>query len=76
MMSSKLLLLQIATKHSDKTFISMEARFFVLKGYITCEISVLNTNVDLFIEKLKEAIAKTEKRDNNIEILRGNINFL
>ena len=29
------------TKHSDKPFMNMEAKLFLLKGYIDCEISIL-----------------------------------
>ena len=32
----------------------MEAKFSVLKGYTDCEISILNSKVDLFIESSKE----------------------
>ena len=42
------------TKHSDKAFMNMEAKFSALKGYIECEISILNSKVDLFIESLKK----------------------
>ena len=38
---------------------NMEATFSALKGYIDCEISVLNGKVDLFIESLKEAMERT-----------------
>ena len=55
----------------------MEATFSALKGYTDCEISILNSKVDLFIEALKEALTKTEKGEsNNIEILQENIRFL
>ena len=65
------------TKHSDKAFMNMEAKFSALKGYIECEISILNSKVDLFFESLKETITKIEKREsNNIEILQENIRFL
>ena len=65
------------TKHSDKAFMNMEAKCSVLKGYIDCEISILNNKVDLFIDSLKETITKIEKREsNNIEILQENSRFL
>ena len=65
------------TKHSDKAFMNMEAKFSALKAYIDCEISVLNSKVDLFIDSLKETITKIEKLEsNNIEILQENIRFL
>ena len=38
---------------------NMEATFSALKGYIDCEISILNGKVDLFIESLKEAVERT-----------------
>ena len=53
---------------------NMEAKFYALKGYIDCEISILNSKIDQFIESLKETITKIEKRESNsIEILQGNI---
>ena len=56
---------------------NMEAKFSALKVYIDCEISILNSKVDLFIELLKETIIKLEKRENsNIKILQENICFL
>ena len=65
------------TKHSDKAFMNMEAKFSALKGYIDCEISILNSKVDQFIESLKETITKIEKRESSsIEILQENIRFL
>ena len=65
------------TKHSDKAFMNMEAKFSALKGYIDCEISILNSKVDQFIESLKETITKIEKRESSsIEILQQNIRFL
>ena len=65
------------TKHSDKGFMNMEAKFSALKGYIDCEISILNSKVDQFIESLKETITKIEKRESSsIEILQQNIRFL
>ena len=66
------------TKHSDKkAFMNMEAKFSALKGCIDCEISILNSKVDLFINSLKLTITKIEKREsNNIEILLENIRFL
>ena len=54
----------------------MEAKFTALKGYIDCEISILNSEVDQFIESLKEAITKIEKRESSIEILQANIRLL
>ena len=35
---------------------NMEAKFSALKGYLDCEISSLNSKVDLFIESLKEKV--------------------
>ena len=65
------------TKHSDKAFMNMEAKFPALKGYIDCEISILNSKVDQFIESLKETVTKIEKRESSsIEILQENIRFL
>ena len=56
---------------------NMEAKFFALKGYIDCQISILNSKVDLFIDSLTETITKIEKRESsNIEILQENIRFL
>ena len=56
---------------------NMEAKFSALKGYIDCEISSLNSKVDLFIESLKETITKVEKSDNNnMEILQESTRFL
>ena len=53
---------------------NMEAKFYALKGYIDCEISILNSKIDQFIESLKETITKIEKRESNsIEILQENI---
>ena len=55
----------------------MEGKFSALKGYIDCEISILNNKVDQFIELLKEAITKIEKcESSSIEILQVNIFFL
>ena len=62
------------TKQSDQAFMNMEAKFSALKGYIDCEISILNSKVDQFIESLKESITKIEKRESSsIEILQENI---
>ena len=36
----------------------MEATFSALKGYTDCEISILNSKVDPFIESLKETTTK------------------
>ena len=56
---------------------NMEAKFPALKGYIDCEISILNSKVDQFIESLKETVTKIEKRESSsIEILQENIRFL
>ena len=56
---------------------NMEAKFSALKGYLDCEISSLNSKVDLFIESLKETITKVEKSDNNnMEILQESTRFL
>ena len=61
-------------KQSDQAFMNMEAKFSALKGYIDCEISILNSKVDQFIESLKESITKIEKRESSsIEILQENI---
>ena len=65
------------TKQSDRAFMNIQAKFSALRGYIDCEISILNSKVDLFIESLKETITKIEKRErNNIEFLQENIRFL
>ena len=82
MLASKLLLPQndnisSLAIHSNKAFMNMEAKFTALKGYIDCEISILNSEVDQFIESLKEAITKIEKRESSIiEILQANIRLL
>ena len=82
MLASKLLLPQndnisSLAIHSNKAFMNMEAKFTALKGYIDCEISILNSKVDQFIESLKEAITKIEKRESSIiEILQANIRLL
>ena len=56
---------------------NMEAKFSALKSYLDCEISSLNSKVDLFIESLKETITKVEKSDNNnMEILQESTRFL
>ena len=56
---------------------NMKAKFSALKGYIDCEISILTSKVDLFIDSLKETITKIEKRESNkIEILQENIRLL
>ena len=56
---------------------NMEVKFSALKGYLDCEISSLNSKVDLFIESLKETITKVEKSDsNNMEILEESTRFL
>ena len=63
--------------HSNKAFMNMEAKFTALKGYIDREISILISKVDQFIESLKEAITKIEKRESSIiEILQENIRLL
>ena len=55
----------------------MEATFSVLKGYINCEISVLNGKVDLFIKISRETITKKEKYENNdVEVFQENISFM
>ena len=41
---------------------NMESKFSALKGYINCEISILNSKADQFIESLKKRITKIEKR--------------
>ena len=65
------------TKQSDRAFMNIQARFSATKGYIDWEISFLNSNVDLFIESLKETITKIEKREsNNMEILQEKVRFL
>ena len=56
---------------------NMEAKFSALKVYIDCEISILNSKVDLFIESLKETITKIEKLESSSKkILQENIRFL
>ena len=56
---------------------NMEAKFSALKSNIDCEISILNSKVDLLNESLKETITKIEKREkNNMKILHENIRFL
>ena len=58
---------------------NMESKLSAIKGYIDCEISILNSKVDQFIESLKETITKIEKLDsisNSIKILQENIRFL
>ena len=56
---------------------NMEATFSVLKGYINCEISILNSKVYQVTESLKERIIKIEKRESSsIEIIQENIRFL
>ena len=65
------------TEHSDKALMTLEAKFSALKGYIDCEISILNCKVDLFIESWREARTKIDKHENNnMEILQENIRFL
>ena len=65
------------TKHTDKDFMNMEAKFSALKCYVDCEISIVNSKVDQFIESLKETITKTEKHESSsIEILQENVRFL
>ena len=55
----------------------MEATFSLLKGYINCEISVLNSKVDLFIKISRETITKKEKYENNdVEVFQENISFM
>ena len=55
----------------------MEATFSVLKGYINCEISVLNGKVDLFIKISRETITKKENyENNNVEVFQENISFV
>ena len=82
MLASKLLLPQndnisSLAIHSNKAFMNMEAKFTALKGYIDREISILISKVDQFIESLKEAITKIEKRESSIiEILQENIRLL
>ena len=51
------------TKQSDRAFMNIQAKFSALRDYIDCEISILNSKVDLFIESLKETITKVEKRE-------------
>ena len=56
---------------------NMEAKVSALKGYINCEILILNSKVDQLIESLKERITKIEKLASScIEILQENIRFL
>ena len=56
---------------------NMETNFSALKGYIDCEISILNSKADQFIESLKKTITKIEKLESNsIETLQENICFL
>ena len=56
---------------------NMEAKFSVLKGYIDCEISILNIKIELYIESSKETITKIKKRENNnMGIFHENIRFL
>ena len=56
---------------------NMEAKFSALKGYIDCEILILNSKVDQFTELLKETITKIETcESNSIDILQENICFL
>ena len=56
---------------------NMEARFYALKGYIDCEISILKSKIDQFIESLKETTTKIEKRESSsIEIIQENIRVL
>ena len=82
MLASKLLLPQndnisSLAIHSNKAFMNMEAKFTALKGYIDREISILSSKVDQFIESLKEAMTKIEKRESSIiEILQENIRLL
>ena len=65
------------TKHSDEAFMNMEAKFSALESYIDCEISILNSKSDLFLESLKETITEIEKHEsNNIEVPLENIRFL
>ena len=52
-----------STKHSDKAFMNMEAKFSTPKGYGDCQISILNSKVHQFIKSLKETIRKIEKRE-------------
>ena len=47
----------------------MEAKFSVLKSYTDCEISILNSKVDLFIESSKETTKTKKCENNNMEIL-------
>ena len=54
-----------------------EAKFSVLKGYIDCETSVLNSKVDLSIELLKKTITEIEEcGSNNLETIQKKIRFL
>ena len=64
------------TKHSDKAFMNIETKFSALKGYIDCEISILNSKVDHFIESLKETTKMEKRESSRIEILQENIHFL
>ena len=43
-------------KHSDKAFMNIEAKVSALRGCIDCEMSILNSKVDLFIDSFKETI--------------------
>ena len=61
-----------AWQNSDKAIMNKEATSSALEGYIDCEISIINCQVDLFIESLKETITKIEKRENS----NMNIRFL
>ena len=55
----------------------MEAKFSVIKGYIDCRISILNSKVDQSIESLNETKVKTEKfESSSIEILQEKTRFL
>ena len=65
------------TKQSDKDFMNMEVKFSALEFYIDCEISIVNSKVDQFIESRKETITEIEKRESSsIEILQENVRFL
>ena len=65
------------TKHGDKAFTNMKATFSALEGYINCEISILNSKIDQFIESLKERITIIEKHESSsIEFRQENICFL
>ena len=80
MLTSKLLLLQMTTfpawQNSEKALMNIEAKFSALKGYIDCEISILNSKVDHFIESLKETTKMEKRESSRIEILQENIHFL